>query len=405
MTFKGFQMTKLVIYSHCFAPSVGGAETGVMSLATGLATQFEITVVTNTAASGFDDRALPFKVVRTPRVIRLMKLISECDILHIAGPALLPLLIARVMSKPVVVEHHGYQAVCPNGALLKEPGRTLCVGHFMLGEYRACIRCQHATSSSYPKSLRSLILTMLRRSLCKRAKNIAISTHVLIRHQLLNTQVIYYGVRDPFQGTSVTTKQKPPQKVRFAYVGRFVLEKGISVFLKAAHECIDKGFIFDVLLIGDGPERPSLEQEIRELGLVPYARITGFLRGQDLESALDGIHVVVMPSVCEETAGLSAIEHMMRGRLVIASAIGGLGEVVGDGGLTFPPGDHRRLAEIMALVIEKPGLILQLGAAARTRAVKYFGYLRMLHEHANLYRAALGIEVKKNGPQITNVGA
>jgi glycosyltransferase involved in cell wall biosynthesis len=385
-------MTKVVIYSHYFAPSVGGVETSVMSLATGLATQFKITVVTNTAPGAFDDQALPFSVVRTPGVVRLLKLISECDILHIAGPALLPLLIARAVSRPAVVEHHGYQAACPNGVLLKEPGRTLCVGHFMLGEYKACIRCQHASSSSYLASLRSLILTILRRSLCKSAKNIAISKHVLMRHQLLNMQVIYYGVRDPFEATSVTTKQKPSQKVRFAYVGRFVLEKGIPVFLKAAQECLNRGLTFDLLLIGDGPERTNIEQQIRELGLGRCATITGFLRGQDLESAMDSIHVVVMPSVWEETAGLSAIEHMMRGRLVIASAIGGLGEMVGDGGLTFPPGDPRSLAEIMTRVIENPELIVHLGGAGRTRAVTYFGHLKMLSEHANLYRTVLGFE-------------
>jgi glycogen synthase len=44
-----------------------------------------------------------------------------------------------------------------------------------------------------------------------------------------------------------------------------------------------------------------------------------------------------MPSVWEETAGLSAIEQMMRGRLVIASRIAGLGEMVGDAGSRFFP--------------------------------------------------------------------
>jgi hypothetical protein len=59
---------KLLLYSHSFAPNVGGVETIVMSLARGLADtrtmnnqpQFDITVVTETPAGNFDDRSLPF---------------------------------------------------------------------------------------------------------------------------------------------------------------------------------------------------------------------------------------------------------------------------------------------------------------------------------------------------------
>ena len=54
-----------------------------------------------------------------------------------------------------------------------------------------------------------------------------------------------------------------------------------------------------------------------------------------------------MPSIWEETAGLAAIEQMLRGRLVIASDIGGLGEMVGDAAIKFPAGDAPTLADQM----------------------------------------------------------
>jgi hypothetical protein len=44
-------------------------------------------------------------------------LIRRANVVHLAGPALLPLLLARLFRKPVVVEHHGYQAICPNGSV------------------------------------------------------------------------------------------------------------------------------------------------------------------------------------------------------------------------------------------------------------------------------------------------
>jgi glycosyltransferase involved in cell wall biosynthesis len=169
-------------------------------------------------------------------------------------------------------------------------------------------------------------------------------------------------------------------------VGRFVSEKGILTLLNAAARLQEQGHEFEVLLIGDGPERAKLEAEIQRQSLGSRVRITGFLRGSELRSALAKVHVVVMPSVWEETAGLSAIEQMMRGRLVIASAIGGLGEVVGSAGIVCPPGDAEALAACMIAVIADPEQIVALGSKARKRALSTFGYTRMLEEHAELYR-------------------
>jgi glycosyltransferase involved in cell wall biosynthesis len=58
-----------------------------------------------------------------------------------------------------------------------------------------------------------------------------------------------------------------------------------------------------------------------------------------------------MPSVCEETAGLSAIEQMMRVRLVIASLIGGLAEVVGRAGIVCKPVVREDLAACTSALI------------------------------------------------------
>jgi glycosyltransferase involved in cell wall biosynthesis len=93
-----------------------------------------------------------------------------------------------------------------------------------------------------------------------------------------------------------------------------------------------------------------------------------------------------MPSVWEETAGLAAIEHMMRGRLVIAADIGGLGEVVGDGGLKFPAADAGGLASCLQQVLDAPELGAKLGEKARQRALALFSQERMVAEHLDVYR-------------------
>ncbi len=351
--------------------------------------EFDIVVVTKTAAGVFDDHALPFPVVRSPSLSGLLGLVCRAHVLHLAGPALLPLLLARIFRKPTVVEHHGYQAICLNGALLHEPDRTVCPGHFQAGRLGECFRCQRSELSSSLKSLRRLVLTKTRNALCRRVENIAISDHVQKRHALPSSSVIYYGIEDVLKSETVASKASAfPTRLCFAYVGRLVSEKGPLVLLDAAARLQKEGQEFDVLIIGDGPERAKLEGEIERHGMGSRVRITGFLRGPQLSSLLQEVHVVVMPSVCEETAGLSAIEQMMRGRLVIASAIGGLGEVVGSAGMVCPPGDAEALADCMSAVIAHPERIAALGSKARERAISTFGYARMLEEHAQVYRRA-----------------
>jgi glycosyltransferase involved in cell wall biosynthesis len=232
------------------------------------------------------------------------------------------------------------------------------------------------------------LLTMFPRGFLLRrvAANIAISRHLMNRQRLTHTDVVYYGIEDPLHAsTQASVPDHPRPELCFAYVGRFVWEKGAPVLLRAASLLRKEGLRFTVLLIGDGVQRPELEQLIQRENLSDTVTVTGYLRGADLATALERVDVVVMPSLCEETAGLSAIEQMMRGRLVIASAIGGLREIVEGAGLTFPAGDDEALAARMRAVIENPPHFLELGQMARKRSLEFFQVQRMVDGHASIY--------------------
>jgi glycosyltransferase involved in cell wall biosynthesis len=91
------------------------------------------------------------------------------------------------------------------------------------------------------------------------------------------------------------------------------------------------------------------------------------------------------------TAGLAAIEQMMRGRLVIASDIGGLGELVDGCGLLFPAGNIEALAQCMRTVLDHPEIVEFTGNAARRRALDLFSKTRMVKEHYELYRELMNL--------------
>ena len=230
-----------------------------------------------------------------------------------------------------------------------------------------------------------MLLTFLRRRLCKQvAANVGVTEHVSRRLGLPASRTIYHGIPDCNDDAS-NGSWLGRRPLTFAYVGRFVSEKGLPFLLQAARRLLESGYDFRLALIGDGPERGHLESMVRGLGLSDLVTFTGFLQGRALESTMAGVSCLVMPSVCKETAGLAAIEYMMRGRLVIAADIGGLGEVVDAAGLRFSPGDVDGVAACMRRALEDPALVTELGAKARQRAVEHFRQERMVEEHLLLY--------------------
>jgi glycosyltransferase involved in cell wall biosynthesis len=384
---------KILIYSRAFAPSVGGIETFVMLLARALADREQeaekvgerprtVTVVTQTPRRDFDDASLPFRVVRCAKFGALWRLLGGADVIHLAGPALAALALAILRRKPVVIEHHGFQTICPNGQLLYEPTRMPCPGHFMAHRYYECLRCNAPKGKL--RSLTMLLLTFARRQLCRLAAvNIAPTRWLKSALGLPRTAVIYHAVeRHQDDGATLSRPSYPPT---FAFMGRLVSTKGVSVLLEAANQLKKKGWAFQVKVLGDGPERHALEAKVDSLGLRDCVDFRGYVPQSSLEEDLAGVAAVVMPSLAGEVFGLVAAEQMARGRLLIASDVGGLGEVVGDAGLKVAAGDVTALAERMEKVLQAPSLTTELGQRARERALSLFCEQRMVAEHVAAY--------------------
>jgi glycosyltransferase involved in cell wall biosynthesis len=405
---------QVLVFAHTFGPSIGGVETYLHLLADGLTRlapdehgdRISVTVATRTPRADHDDAALPYSVERRPSARRLQALVDRADIVHLGGPVLGPLALVLARRRPFVVEHHGYQAICPNGLLLHEPDKRPCDGAFVAGRYVECVRCCASSGHGALAAVRQVALTFPRRWLASRASaNVGVSNHVTTRVALTHPHTIHHGIVDPFGGAKEIAVLPPPfhpsRGPCFAYVGRLVSEKGLSLLIRAAAILAQERRAFRVKLIGDGPERESLLGLAKSIGADDRVELTGFLRGAVLEEAFVEVTAVVMPSIWEETAGLAAIEQMMRGRVVIAARTGGLAEIVGDAGLLFSPGDADALADAMRRICDSRELAIELGRAARTRAVARFQQMRMAEEHRTLYREVIAAHAAQ--PRAPNV--
>ncbi len=358
-----------------------------MSLAGGLArlrngAEFQVTVATPAPRGNHDDAALPFVVIRQPGFMRLLRLIREADVIHIAGPALLPMFLARLLGKPWVVEHHGFQTICPNGQLVQNPESAACPGHFMAGRHGKCVRCN--ASEGRLVSLRMWLLTFVRRWLARKARiNITPTMWLGTQLGLPRMQTILHGLAaasEPRDGLERT----PPV---FFFLGRLVPTKGVQILIEAVSHLRNDRIPFQLRIAGDGPERAALTARVESAGLADCTEFLGKVTDARTSQEMERATATVMPSIGGEVFGLVALESMFRGCPVVASDIGALREVIGDAGMVFPIGDGRELAARLATLARSTQSAAGLRRKARERALKCFGEDRMVEEHSRVFRS------------------
>jgi glycosyltransferase involved in cell wall biosynthesis len=144
-------------------------------------------------------------------------------------------------------------------------------------------------------------------------------------------------------------------------------EKGVEVFLRAAARLARHFPAAVFVVIGDGPQRASLEELASALGLP--AMFLGFR--PDGPALLGDLDVLVVPSFTEGTP-LVIVEAAAVGTPVIASAVGGIPEQLRDGvdALLVPPGNEDALTAACALVLSDPELRTRLAESARRRMLQ-----------------------------------
>jgi glycosyltransferase involved in cell wall biosynthesis len=174
---------------------------------------------------------------------------------------------------------------------------------------------------------------------------------------------------------------------RILTVGRLMAMKGIDVILAAAAR-IDAPFRWDIL--GDGPDRSSLERLAEELAVSDRVRFQGFV--PDAQPFFSAADLFVMASRMEGMP-LAMTEAMARGLPVVATRCNaGVEELVGEGqdaaGILVPVDDDAALAEAVRRMLEDPDEAARLGEAARRR-VSALAPDRIAARYEELFRAVL----------------
>jgi glycosyltransferase involved in cell wall biosynthesis len=213
-----------------------------------------------------------------------------------------------------------------------------------------------------PAGLVSEALKTLRTSCLRRARRMVVPSSYLAEI------AIGWGL-DPDRVSVLVNPAPPPSVVEptalergtFVFVGRLTEQKDIPTLLQALCDVPEAR----VELVGDGPERPRLERRAAELHLDGRVRFVGSLDRREVLSHLAGARAAVLPSAWENLPH-AAVEALAVGTPVVATAVGGVPEVVHDGenGLLVPPRDPARLATALRSLLDDDALHARLAANA-----------------------------------------
>jgi len=167
-------------------------------------------------------------------------------------------------------------------------------------------------------------------------------------------------------------------------VPRRLYEKNGVEFLVRAMPLIRERVDAEAILVGDGPERPRLEQIARELGVAEQVTFMGARPNPDMPGLYASSDLAVFPSLMEATS-VAALEAMSCEVPVAASNVGGLPEIVDDTvGALFAPADPRSLAAAVVALLTSADL-KALGARARQRVVQQWSLERLARRHQQIY--------------------
>jgi len=158
----------------------------------------------------------------------------------------------------------------------------------------------------------------------------------------------------------VAAEELPPGT--FVFVGRLTEQKALPVLLDALERVEGASLV----IVGDGPERSALERSASSATLAGRVRFTGPLPREEALRYLAGARAAVLPSAWENLPH-AAVEALAVGTPVVATAVGGVPEVVTDdrNGLLVPPLDAAALADALRRVLEDDALRDRLAVDAK----------------------------------------
>lgn len=367
----------------------GGVGVHVREMAAAMAKRHYVKAVTPGPASGrhhapnldvFVSREFPVRPLPPfeflPELMTSLLRLRDVDLLHQHDPRLF--LAARLLRKPLVTTFHGYltlEAIANTGT---KPGRPL------YRFYDSVVRAAVEASTEI----------------------------VAVDHRIASWLRQVYSAQDVTVVPNGVDAERfrpglPGQKIRREWgissdaplllaAKHFVPKNGLEVVVRALPHILPERPDARLVLAGRGALEGALRNTVAELHLESYVVMPGQLPHPRMPEALSACDVCVIPSIpvagVEEATSILALEAMACARSVVASAIGGLREILDDGvtGMLVKPGDPKALAGVVLSLLRDPERRETMGRRAREFVEARHSWTAIAQLTEAVYARALG---------------
>lgn len=194
-------------------------------------------------------------------------------------------------------------------------------------------------------------------------------------------------VHNPNPFTPPIEYPSAPQERTVLFLGRLVQNKGCDVLIRAmAHLPGAK-----LVILGDGPELGSLQALAADCAVSDRCEFRGWAPTAEVQETCRTSTVLAVPSLWPEPFGLVALEAASAHLPVVASAVGGIPDIIDHGrtGLLVPPGDVEALHRALTSLLDQPALARTMGTRAARRCARRFGLPLHLRRLEAVYRQAM----------------
>jgi glycosyltransferase involved in cell wall biosynthesis len=185
-------------------------------------------------------------------------------------------------------------------------------------------------------------------------------------------------------------KPWPDDAIIICTVARLNPQKGLFDLVDAAAIVMRSHPQARFVIVGDGEQRPSIQERIARLGLGGQVFLAGSRPPNEVAAWLGGCDLFVLSSV-QEGLPLALMEAMAAGCPVVATSVGGIPDVVSDSsiGLLVPPAEPRELAQAIGQLVHDGARRQAMAAAARARIVSSFSVEACYERTLAVYRAVM----------------
>jgi glycosyltransferase involved in cell wall biosynthesis len=368
-----------ILHLHHLGSNLGGAEGYIVDLATGLAkaghsshlvhfVEDQGDLIADTTYVPLTDRT-PLADTETPVLERVItEFRPDVAYVHVVyRPDLVRWIAHRL---PTVAYVHSPYLLCPGYAqYLRRTSRVcphkagmICILNAQIEH--CCFGRSPLTHARRLAEVRAFIRTY---------QTIPILTNSTFMKELLHRNQIpleLIGVLPPVLIEDSSPEYVPPSDSRkVLYVGRLTPEKGLRRLIEAMAPLESD---WELVVAGEGREQGPCRELATRLNVAHKVNFLGWLSQSELESLYQKCAFVVVPSIWPEPFGRVGPEAFLHGRPVVAFAVGGVPDWLGDGitGYLVPPDDVVQLRRRIQLLLESPSQQVQMGNNARAHALK-----------------------------------